>query len=78
MKVLLIRGRPSKESLAMLGLSKEELQSDSYGVGEGVGYIDGKGLFEVKYPKFSHPAVEAEITRILSGGSREAEGGTES
>ena len=77
-KVLLIRGRPSKESLAMLGLSKEELQTDCYGVGEGLGYIDGKGLFEVKYPKFSHPAVEGEIIRILFGSSREAGGGTES
>lgn len=77
-KVLLMRGRPSKESLMMLGLSKEEVQLDSYDVGEGLGYIDGKGLFEIKYPKFSHLEIESEIIKILSGGSREAEGGTKS
>ena len=77
-KALLIRGRPSKESLMMLGLSKEELQLDSYKVGEGIGYIDGMGLFEIKYPKYSHMEIETEIMEILSGGSREAGGGTES
>lgn len=77
-KVLLIRGRPSKESLMMLGMSKEELRMDSYKVGEGIGYIDGKGLFEIKYPRCSHSKLETEILEMLSGGSREAGGGTES
>ena len=77
-KVLLTRGRPSKESLMMMGISKEELQLDSYNVGEGIAYIDGKGLFEIKYPRYSHLKIETEILRILSGGSREAGGGTES
>lgn len=73
-KVLLTRGRPSKESLMMMGVSKEELQLDSYKVGEGIAYIDGKGLFEIKYPKYSHLKIETEILRILSGGSHDAVG----
>lgn len=60
----------------MMGISKEELQVDAYKVGEGIAYIDGKGLYEIKYPKYSHQKVETEILRILSGGSQDAAGST--
>lgn len=64
-KILLTRGRPSKEALAMLGLCKEDLKNDSYKIGEGVAYIDGMGLFDIKYPMYDHKKIEAEILALL-------------
>lgn len=64
-RILLSRGRPSKESLNMLGFTKEDLQSDTYNVGEGIAFIDGKGLYEVKYPLYDSKKIEQEILSFL-------------
>lgn len=65
-RILLTRGRPSKESLNMLGFVKEDLQADTYGVGEGICYIDGKGLFEIKYPLYDAEKLERDILKLLA------------
>lgn len=65
-RVLLTRGMPSKESLSMLGFTREDLKSESYGVGEGIAYIDGRGLLEIKYPHYNVQKIEAEILQYLS------------
>lgn len=64
-KILLTRGRPSKESLNMLGFTHEDLSADTYQVGEGIAYIDGQGLFEVKYPVYDSHKIESEILKQL-------------
>ena len=65
-RVLLTRGMPSKESLSMLGFTREDLKSESYGGGEGIAYIDGRGLLEIKYPHYNVQKIEAEILQYLS------------
>lgn len=64
-RLLLTRGRPSKESLLMLGFTKDDLNDDSYNVGEGICYIDGQGLFQVKYPMYNTEKIENEILQYL-------------
>lgn len=51
-RILLTRGRPSKESLQMLGFTKDDLLDTKYNVGEGIAYVDGQGLFQIKYPVY--------------------------
>lgn len=64
-RLLLTRGRPSKESLLMLGFTKDDLTADSYSVGEGICYIDGQGLSEIKYPMYNTENLEKEILKLL-------------
>lgn len=65
-RILLTRGMPSKESLAMLGFTREDLKSESYGVGEGLAYVDGQGMYEIKFPQYNSAKVEERILRCLS------------
>ena len=67
-RILLTRGMPSKESLAMLGFTREDLKSETYSVGEGLAYVDGQGMYEIKFPQYNAQRVEAEILQYLSCG----------
>mgnify|MGYP000003146300 CR=1 FL=1 len=46
-------GNLSKEAKSML-YSGEDLPNNTYTVGEGICYIDGKGLLEIKYPHLNN------------------------
>lgn len=65
-RIMLTRGVPSKESLIMMGFTKEDFQSDAYEAGEGISWIDGKGLYEIKYPKYNHESINKAILDGLS------------
>lgn len=74
-RILLTRGIPSKESLTMMGFTREDFRSEKYRVGEGVAFVDGLGMYEIKYPVCNHEKLEREIMERLScGRNREAEG----
>ena len=67
-RILLTRGMPSKESLAMLGFTREDLKSETYSGGEVLAYVDGQGMYEIKFPQYNAQRVEAEILQYLSCG----------
>lgn len=64
-RLLLTRGRPSRESLQMLGFSKEDLADEEYKVGEGICYVDGQGLFQIKYPLYDEAKINEQILKYL-------------
>lgn len=68
-------GNISKEAKSML-YSGESLPDRIYQVGEGIGYIDGKGIVEIKFPKIQNMAdLENQILKRLDGSDRrEADG----
>lgn len=65
-RILLTRGRPSKESLQMLGFTKDDLLDTKYNVGEGIAYVDGQGLFQIKYPVYDEEKINTRILEHLS------------
>lgn len=50
----------------MLGFTREDLKSESYSAGEGLAFIDGQGMCEIKFPQYNVQRVEAEILQHLS------------
>ena len=65
-RIMLTRGVPSKESLIMMGFAKEDFNEEMYRAGEGIAFIDGKGLYEIKYPKYSSESIDNAILDGLS------------
>ncbi len=63
-RILLTRGLPSKESLSMMGFVRENFKSEIYHAGEGIAFVDGQGLYEIKYPVYDTEKINK---RILEG-----------
>ena len=49
----------------MLGFSKEDLADEEYKVGEGICYVDGQGLFQIKYPVYDEAKINEQILKYL-------------
>ena len=50
----------------MMGFAKEDFNEEMYRAGEGIAFIDGKGLYEIKYPKYSSESIDNAILDGLS------------
>ena len=63
-------GSLSKEAKSML-YSGEDIPEQVYGVGEGVGWVDGRGMVAVKYPRIRDVAdLDGQILAALAGRDR--------